>query len=386
MDKSNKVNMDILSLILKDVSISNVKHVSQALCPKLDNDSIARCVESRLNPLIYLRQLTMKPDELLATMLTYKVVLSGSRAANYFYPGLSSADSDWDFFCDGNSIDCVNFVKHMHKIGVVWQYDPTTEEDNPQYSVATGIIEIDKKLQKIQLIWLDNPTSTLFERILAFHSSIVQCFISGFGAFCMYDKLTCMCLSLPWVSDPESSNQTIINHREARDKYVDRGVRYVSYDWYTGIQSLDGRYMDHSIVEPRNRHILDSGCRTVNFTQYYSSHIMQEKVINCFDQLEDKFKWLETPYHCVKVGLSSIPDSPMYHYHNDEIPHILKSVIFDWTEFLRKREYFITEDRELPSMNLALDFITEHTPWLPEPLLTSFKYKLTSNHLPYIAI
>ncbi|OAP54064.1 hypothetical protein AYL99_11598 [Fonsecaea erecta] len=71
-----------------------------------------------------LMPLTKSPDLLLYQMREYGVVLSGSRAAEYFAPGASLEDSDWGFYYDASNDFIEQFVEKTAVHGIKCREGP----------------------------------------------------------------------------------------------------------------------------------------------------------------------------------------------------------------------------------------------------------------------
>ena len=85
---------------------------------------------------MYFKELTKYSCDLLSVMHSLGLILSGSRAANYFYPGLSEPQSGWDLYCDGNPDTLVRFSTYMDWMGVAWEtLSPEEEESNERESM-----------------------------------------------------------------------------------------------------------------------------------------------------------------------------------------------------------------------------------------------------------
>ena len=149
----------------------------------------------RLDPIQYLSEFFSKPVEVLTMMRLLMVILSGSRAAEYFVPGSCVAGSDLDFYCRMELAPMVQFW--LEALGVDW-----TEESGPPehggagpnfadytvsgFKVRRGIVVgLTGITYEIQLISGNScmASSCIFD----FHSTTTQCFLTGFAAVSLYD-------------------------------------------------------------------------------------------------------------------------------------------------------------------------------------------------------
>lgn len=284
------LNIDVLCQILENTSVSELRKTAGALIPCISDDDIKRCEHARLNPITYMAQLTKYSKDLLMVMGALGVVLSGSRAANYFYPGLCNNDSDWDFYCDGDLDSVVRFSTYMERIGVEWEWlsghDRDQEREYDHCELLRGILCKDGKVHVVQLVWTTYGCKNAVSLILNFHSSVVQCFLTGFCAVSMYESLTSVGKSLAWCN-PNSEGTS------ARHKYANRGVKYISYDWYMGIVDDVGN-INLDIVGPNSRSLMDSDAKFISFSRYFS--YLDD--IDPLKELLQRVVWCDNSYTC----------------------------------------------------------------------------------------
>lgn len=76
-------------------------------------------VNRRTDPRHMLRQIVPDPESLLETLVVTHSFLSGSRAADFFCPGLCTTDSDWDFYCIGNA--CHSLFLYMYFLSLGYE-------------------------------------------------------------------------------------------------------------------------------------------------------------------------------------------------------------------------------------------------------------------------
>jgi len=298
------LNADVLSTVLDTVSISNIPAVSRALVPNVSVGVARSYRDARCDPAKYMRNLTDRAEELLCVMGKCGVILSGSRAAEYFCPGVCNTSSDWDFFCHADVLGVVCFSILMKGIGVEWEAlvpgRGNNVRDYPNFTVLRGTLSNGDRIHVVQLIFPRHNSP--LEAVVKFHSSIAQCFITGYGAFCMYEDLTSSALSLPWCAEDEKRVAL------ARDKYCSRGVKYVSYEWYSGSGSQKGKYVDHNVVSTRHRSLQDKDSAGIPFYRYCKDPRSGRAAQRCYRELVEAFSWSERPYACGLLhGSSPLP-------------------------------------------------------------------------------
>lgn len=107
------------------------------------------------------------PRTLLESMLFSDVYLSGSRALDYFVPGSTSNDSDWDFYVGSDSTKIYSFMQFMESIGTRWITAAEWFEDRLNDGVSHGITEGQiEHLESIKdTLILDQVTRTAIEEL-----------------------------------------------------------------------------------------------------------------------------------------------------------------------------------------------------------------------------
>lgn len=193
-------------------------------------------------------------------MLHTKAVLGGSRAADFFAPDATTDDSDWDFYIQGSITLITAFTLVLSRIGVVWEvvediantnkYADLEDEEVDVLNILRGTLKNGKTTHQVQLMWVKGCPALW--NIVNFHSSLVQCFISGFCAVSMYHDLTRKQEFCHWgynsaryrvIQQTTTSVSTSIERHEymnlyegstrrsalAAHKYVQRGFRCLRY-------------------------------------------------------------------------------------------------------------------------------------------------------------
>ncbi|KAL3440016.1 hypothetical protein BJX65DRAFT_315185 [Aspergillus insuetus] len=192
----------------------------------------------RWDPLAYLGTTFEDPHTLLHVMTLTDTIISGSRAVEYFTPGIIDAGSDWDFYIVGALPNINVMSRYLEKIGVAWQKDtektprPAFVEYPGSFTVRRGILHSkggNAKCVPIQLIW--SADNTPMENVLRFHSSAVQCFISGLGAGALYYDLLMRGETYHWNGNERTKREDIPTYGKssATLKYSRRGLEYIDY-------------------------------------------------------------------------------------------------------------------------------------------------------------
>jgi hypothetical protein len=85
----------------------------QALCDATQSLTFENARYHRYDPRLYFRTLTSRPEVITESMKTTGMVLSGSRAAGYFYDKACRWDSDWNFYCSEGDVSLPYLVLTM---------------------------------------------------------------------------------------------------------------------------------------------------------------------------------------------------------------------------------------------------------------------------------
>lgn len=220
----------------------------------------------RLNPLRYLSPVFEDPVFLLKAMTSTGSIISGSRALEYFVPGSVDEDSDWDFYTAACLDSIGPMASCLETLGVKWDsyihgsdlIEPPEGYHGLELSLLKGELTHHRtgRRYRIQLIWKEKQTAV--QCVVSFHSSVVQCFLAGFGAVSMYHNLTTKRQSYYW----EGNDARHVNPPQESivvTKYKSRGFSYIGYPTNT----LKKR-------GPKIRYMTDESCKKISFTSYLS--------------------------------------------------------------------------------------------------------------------
>lgn len=193
--------------------LSNVAHTVAGV-------SLEDINERRRDPNRYFQELLPDTQKLLRSMIVTGTILSGSRAAGYFYPSACGSDSEWDFYCPGYPLSVARFASSLSEMGVVWKPSPrhltnrSVEWDPPKLSILDGYIGS----ARIQLVW--RAHSPPMQLVMGLHSSVVQCFLTGYCAVSMYHDLSRKSLTYLWYG---TGVHDVAGHAWLLQKYRARG-------------------------------------------------------------------------------------------------------------------------------------------------------------------
>ena len=208
---SRRLNFDCLSLIVQYVDAPDVVDVCLALATA---DTVRTLIRDRLSPIGLFSYLVPNVLDLLYYMSLNKCVLSGSRAANYFFRGSCSNDSDWDFFVEKSigqdSAVFGDMRSVLGNMGVSWEtrkMNKDTQYECLGFEVVAGTMQSGRgKGQRVNLI--ASSDSDILSKILSFHSTPVQCFITYYGAVHLYASLSQSKKQLVWYKSIEKRRKT----------------------------------------------------------------------------------------------------------------------------------------------------------------------------------
>jgi hypothetical protein len=234
----------------------------QSLCDATGRLTIKEANYHRYDPRPYLQNLVRNPNTLLTAMREWNVVLSGSRASAFFYPSASTNNSDWDFYCTGGVLAASMFCRALWKMGAVWGTTQREIGDDERYNGSFLILRGTLRGQSIQLMWYNRSNMGAFATIVEFHSSIVQCFISGWCAVSMYHKASSQDKMIVWELDEVRNPEKKAKAPRCVAKYVKRGFKEIPY-------SKEAIGVNQNLDLPWNtRRISDEGCLVIDFKNY----------------------------------------------------------------------------------------------------------------------
>ena len=300
-----------------------------------------RVLRERCNPLTFLGRLFPDPEKLLDLMRCTLVVITGSTATEFFSPGAHVASSDVDFYCPSDIETVALFTYHLSLMGVEWATLESSKEEFLDYyamgfQLLKGTLRHKGQIINVQCIWSASQHRTASSNIFHFHSTLVQCFISGFAAVSLYDKYTSAKQGIHWTANdtnvargqrhrkytlpgvlsvkrgeveeymPGTDNNR--NERKIIEKYSGRGFEFVKY---LSQGKIAHGYRDE--IGPygfRIRSVGDSGCRIVSFKPYLK-HNDWNIPFDVYDGALRGILWGETEYKT----------TPMQGIHENDFPY-----------------------------------------------------------------
>jgi hypothetical protein len=326
-----EVNIDCLVDIfaLSGLRPKTLKIVAKKL--GFNDDDQTYLIRNRADP-TFLKELVDKPHELLMMMHDCEVLLSGSRATTYFWPGFDSSASDWDFYTHPNVHCWLRFAVYLVSIGVEWIIPDNLDEeviDIYKGTVLCGRLLRNGRYQNVQLVIHWGQSTSSVQTILSFHSSIVQNFICGFGAISMYGSLTTARISHVWEPREWFDPEIYQADQKAVDKYVQRGVQYVLPD-----QAATGY---PQVPLPKHRTLTDAGTICVSFHDYIQGCLKDSAAqSSSFQRLEREHKD-KGRLDLIRNDLKLLRNIEWWEIHSRLIPCQFgeKTVFWDWSEELK---------------------------------------------------
>ena len=205
--------------------------------------------KQRTNPDRVFRPLRIDTSLMLVCMIWTNTVLGGSRALDYFVPGMCFSDSDWNFYCVGSMKQYHNLISFFISLGGAW------DNSYVRGSLQTGTYRtyyISINRQRVALSWVvDLHTSlTAIEVVNRLSPSILACYISGVNAVCVDPHMARQKLSV--LRHPRQ-NQYTRQYMEGDmiQKYERRGVSFlpateylkrlnlITHPYYVGDETLN---------------------------------------------------------------------------------------------------------------------------------------------------
>ena len=274
----NTLPREILTKIISETSVGAIDNVTK----KLSGTHISSIIYDRNNPHIYLRRLTPRTTELLKYMRESTVILSGSRGAGMFYPDATTNESDYDFYCYGSLANAVVFILRLESLGAKLIIPATLPHANIYPGIHMVLMHGILNRNKIQVMYTENMSP--IHHVLYFHSTITQCFITGYCAISLYHRLSSSGLNFVWSI---GNNQQIFhaNPESCVEKYASRGFKVTNDTFPHKSLSVSYPESEKQIVF---RQIGDSGSKIIDFKPYLPDLSDTEKEL--FDEVLTSFK------------------------------------------------------------------------------------------------
>lgn len=263
----------------------------------------------RVSPLMYLRELCDDTRRLLEVMFYTNTFLGGSRAMEFFTPGLCVDHSSWSFFCGGGGTQRWVFLKYMRSIGFVPEgyfmdniYGEYPRKKNQ--NVITGSLKSRNKASAVKLVSCGITGPLAF--VLDTHSSINQCYISGSDAVDVRPQLSSLKVSHSYAS----TNRT----RYEREKYECRGVKYMDSTEYVKFTRAisDSNNVESTVSLTRGLlHASLRACCVSSFSTCeplrlnYTDEVVSDDVTTITDRRNGGListSWLETNRNVIRIS------------------------------------------------------------------------------------
>jgi hypothetical protein len=262
---------------------------------------IESLINRRCNPIKLLGNLVVDPEKLRETMHDCDVVLVGSRAIGFFWPSASHVDSEWRFITHPHVSHWLKFAAYLVSIGVQFELPVGTDDSrtlddgdssnleqgrHSAVKVLRGTVWHRGRLQRLRLAaHLEYPRQqSSIQEVLRSHSSIAQCFVTGFGAVCMYGQQTTNGRSHIWsVGDCHDSGPRVRAHKQV-DRIIDRGIEYNKSKSYAKLEPT-------RVPEPKLRRLGDAGTLIISFERVVSDK--KSETVRTDFKLLGKVSWWE---------------------------------------------------------------------------------------------
>lgn len=224
------LNADIVAQILDYIPIYTLDAAIDSIYPEVHIETKIDLLEKRCSLFKLFSAVTYDPAMLILSMVQCGVILSGSRAADYFNPGLTEKESGWDFVV-GSVEGRKRFVGLLTRIGYVPSSD-LSEDDiygHTTISITVGTLPKDGVLSKVQIIMCPDYIEAPFKFVETYHSSIIQTIVSPYVAIDYHSRISSKYQSVIWYFSHDTDDKTLEAADACVRKYKDRGVVYSGY-------------------------------------------------------------------------------------------------------------------------------------------------------------
>jgi len=195
-----------------------------------DNQLAAKLYEAhyktRTDPAVVFASLATELKLILLCLVWTNSILVGSRALNYFVPGMCTDTSDWNFYTLGHVGRYYDFIAFFMSYGA-------TCERLSTYTTAHGlqcdVCELLLGGHRLTLSHIRSKPLTAIEVVNSLNPSILACYISGINAVCIDPDLVRRKLCVLRYPTPSYTNCGL-SERETIFMYKKRGVSFITVD------------------------------------------------------------------------------------------------------------------------------------------------------------
>lgn len=190
------------------LSFTNGKYLTDKELQSV-TDSRIPALSERIDPRIYLRGLTLYPQELLHLMEKYTCIIAGRCVLPFFFPNLNLPEDRWRIACPNEKWN--EFMKDSIHLGMVWRRSTRRQLEHrrsckylPDAVVYIGFSRNYKgKYVTVEIV--DMYSETPLHVVVRSPTTITQCFISSSFACHMYYSEIAEGASTVWMKNIEYS-------------------------------------------------------------------------------------------------------------------------------------------------------------------------------------
>lgn len=285
----NELPIEILSKITSYTNAGDIENVSIAI-PGI---SVSELVYDRNNPHTYLQLLTPETDKLLLYMRETTTVLYGSRAIGMFYPCAVVKDSDYNFYCTNTVSHILLFMQRLESLGAI--YNSSVEN-----LTATKCYRVHGYLNNNRITITSSINTPIWD-ILEHHSTITQCFITGYCAVSLYHTVSTRGMIFGWKVPVHNDYYEFL---EEENEYK---IQKYSLYKYTkrGFCVIKGLFPDSSGIinwpgtntQVKHRQGGDDNAKIIDFTPYLRDiSDMEKNTIHVSIDTIKRIEWTEVSY------------------------------------------------------------------------------------------
>lgn len=201
--KMDTLPFELTTAIAQNLNLKDAENAYKGLkskVPEGSNDLFVAALEERLDPCMYLRDLTAKPRELLEIMERNKCIIYGNRTVSYFFPNINLPTENWRIACaDSNAF---SFMEDSASIGMVWRSEanPLLRHDGKirVYAKIHIGFSINAKGQYVIVELVDLYSRTPLHAVMREMTTISQCFISYPASCHLYYTAVTSNMNITW--------------------------------------------------------------------------------------------------------------------------------------------------------------------------------------------
>ncbi|MCJ1386318.1 hypothetical protein MMC17_009444 [Xylographa soralifera] len=299
------LGFDVLCLICEKLEVSDVKSfcdMLRSICEyRKDLKSIDKVLAFRLNPVCHFGIAFSDPPLLLLAMISHGIILSGSRATDFFYPDSRDIESDWSFSITADTKCMMSAVKALEQCGVLWEYKASEITKGRLNNISNSEQSITGYLKGHTVVNGNKHTVTLARQR---YRTAIDCVIQSQNPTAIVFGHSAVCLYKKYIKEDKA-----VIRRDESNTLCAAPLRKVTQN-----RNDTGFHILPKLPHPlKYRRLGDDECETVDFTPYFD--VAFQPFVRHLNLVAESKQWVEhndtlTPLKFPFNLFGTIPSGP----------------------------------------------------------------------------